>query len=325
MVKLFVIAGHGAGDSGACGNGFEEAERVRALASKIKQYGGDNVILADFNRNYYADNGISSLQLPKDTVIVELHMDSATPSAKGGHVIIQAGIGGADKYDKNLAELMKKIFPGRSSVIVERNDLANPKRAANRGFNYRLVENGFITNSGDVSTFNSKLDEIAKGYCEAFGISTKIPDKWVLQMYQCNNTNAQKFKMIWDEKREWFKLKSLADGRCVDVKDGKGLKGQEVRMYTENDTDAQLWRMEKCADYFYPETSCPVYLVPKCGQNKCLSIYGYKDENGATLALWDKKNSFDQQWNILDLGDRIVTIITNLGIHRALDVKNGGK
>lgn len=43
MAKLFVIAGHGAGDPGACGNGYSEAERVRALAQRIKTLGGNNV------------------------------------------------------------------------------------------------------------------------------------------------------------------------------------------------------------------------------------------------------------------------------------------
>lgn len=35
MAHIFVIAGHGAGDPGACGNGYQEAERVRALAARI--------------------------------------------------------------------------------------------------------------------------------------------------------------------------------------------------------------------------------------------------------------------------------------------------
>lgn len=39
MTKLFIIAGHGAGDSGAVGNGYTEAERVRALASRIAVLG----------------------------------------------------------------------------------------------------------------------------------------------------------------------------------------------------------------------------------------------------------------------------------------------
>lgn len=169
-MKLFVIPGHGAGDSGACGHGYSEAERVRALAKRIKALGGSSVTLADFSRNYYADNGISRLNLPADTQIVELHMDSGPAEARGGHVIIQAGIGGADKYDKALAAAIGRVFPGRSDTLVERDGLANPARAAAKGYGYRLVENGFISNAGDVKTFNSKLDEIAKAYLAAFGI-----------------------------------------------------------------------------------------------------------------------------------------------------------
>lgn len=171
-MKLFVIPGHGAGDPGACGHGYDEAERVRALAKRIKHFGGDSVILADFSRNYYEDNGISYLDLASDTQIVELHMDSGPSSARGGHVIIQAGIGGADKYDKALAKAVAKIFPGRAATLVERDDLANPARAANRGYGYRLVENGFISNSSDVKIFNAHIDELAKAYLTAFGIKT---------------------------------------------------------------------------------------------------------------------------------------------------------
>ena len=170
MVKLFVIPGHGAGDPGAGGYGYTEAERVRALATAIKRWGGDNVMLADFSRNYYADGGINRLTIPKDYKIVELHMDAASASARGGHVIIQAGTGGPDVYDKALGSLMLKYFPGRANLIVERNDLANPARAAAKGYNYRLVENGFITNAGDLDTFNRNIDAIAKGYLSAFGI-----------------------------------------------------------------------------------------------------------------------------------------------------------
>ncbi|MBQ9043812.1 MAG: N-acetylmuramoyl-L-alanine amidase [Eggerthellaceae bacterium] len=169
-MKLFVIPGHGAGDPGACGHGYEEAERVRALAKRIKHFGGSSVTLADFDRDYYADNGISRLNLPADTQIVELHMDSGPSSARGGHVIIQAGIGGADAYDKALAKAVAKIFPGRAQTLVERDDLANPARAAAKGYGYRLVENGFISNASDVKVFKDKMDELAKAYLAAFGI-----------------------------------------------------------------------------------------------------------------------------------------------------------
>ena len=169
MPKLFYIAGHGAGDPGATGNKYQEAERVRALGNRLKAIGGANVILGDFNRNYYADNGISTLNIPKDYLILEAHMDAGAPSARGGHVIINAGFT-ADKYDSALAAMLSRILPGSSSMIVGRNDLANPNRAAACGCNYRLVEFGFITNAEDVRIFNSRMDDIACGILDAFGI-----------------------------------------------------------------------------------------------------------------------------------------------------------
>lgn len=178
MAHLFVIAGHGHGDSGAVGNGFTEAERVRALAARIGELGGGNVTLGDMSRDYYVDNGISRLNIPKDWAIIELHMDSGASSARGGHVIICSGLK-ADKYDNALASFIAGILPGRSSRIVARNNLANPKRAKAKGYNYRLLECGFISNAGDVSIFNNRMDDIARGILASFGIgasgSTSAP------------------------------------------------------------------------------------------------------------------------------------------------------
>ena len=173
MARIFLIAGHGAGDSGAVGNGYTEAERVRALASRIKALGGDNVMLGDTSRNWYEDEGINRLNISKDYQIIELHMDSGVSSAKGGHVIIQSGIGGADQYDNALANFIAKTFPGRASKLVERNDLANPSLAAEKGYGYRLVEFGFISNSCDVKIFNEKMEEIATGVLNCFGIAAE--------------------------------------------------------------------------------------------------------------------------------------------------------
>ncbi len=173
MTKLFVICGHGAGDPGACGNGYQEAERVRALGKRIKELGGNNVMLGDVNRNYYVDNGISSLTISKDYQIVELHMDSASATARGAHVIIKGGLN-PDKYDTALAKFVSGMFPGRSVTISKRSDLANPARAYAKGYAYRLIECGFISNSEDVAIFNKSIDKIAYGILECFGIKAQI-------------------------------------------------------------------------------------------------------------------------------------------------------
>lgn len=169
MVQLFIICGHGAGDPGACGNNYSEAERVRALAAKIKEFGGDSVTIGDTSKNWYKSNLVNNNNIPKGAKVLELHMDSASADAKGAHIIIKSGFS-ADEYDKALAEFLAKMFSGRSNTIVGRSDLANPNRAASAGINYRLAECGFISNAGDVAIFNSKMDEIAKGILACFDI-----------------------------------------------------------------------------------------------------------------------------------------------------------
>ena len=180
MAHVFLICGHGAGDSGAVGNGYQEQERVRTLGARIKALGGDYVTLADTSKNWYKTAGINTLTSPKDWQILELHMDSGATSARGGHVIIKKGYT-ADKYDNALAKMLKEILPGRSNMIVGRSDLANVNRAAAKGYGYRLVEFGFISNKNDVKIFNSRIDDIAEGVLEAFNIPTKrikqIPGK----------------------------------------------------------------------------------------------------------------------------------------------------
>ena len=170
MAILYIICGHGAGDPGATGNGYNEAERVRALGKKIKELGGSKVVLMDTNRNWYADGGIWSYVFPKGAIVCELHLDSASSkSAKGGHVIVKKGLK-ADKYDKKIAKFITKMFPGRSQSIVYRSDLANINRAAFREINYRLIECCFISNKEDIEKFNQNLDAIAKGFIKSAGI-----------------------------------------------------------------------------------------------------------------------------------------------------------
>ena len=178
---IYVIAGHGAGDPGAIGNGYKEAERVRVLAQRMADLGGEYVHLHPLTDNAYASGAISRLNIPKDWEIVEPHMDSAASSAKGAHVIIKTGLS-PDAHDRALERLVAGMFPGRSVTLAQRSNLANVNRAAARGYSYRLVENGFISNAGDVATFNANIDALARGYLAAFDIipngapATKVPE-----------------------------------------------------------------------------------------------------------------------------------------------------
>lgn len=170
--KVFVICGHGGTDPydpGACAGGHTEADLVRKLASRMKALGGSAVQVGDTSVNWYASNWISAGKCPKGVPVIELHMDSAAASAKGGHVIIRAGLA-ADDIDKACEKFIKGFFPGRSITLSKRSDLANPNRAYNMGVNYRLVECGFISNSGDRKKFTDQMDDLARGLLSAFGV-----------------------------------------------------------------------------------------------------------------------------------------------------------
>lgn len=166
---LYIIAGHGAGDSGAVGNGYREADQVRKLADRIKALGGSSVQVHPKTRNAYAEDDLRDYAIPKGAQVVELHMDSGPASARGAHVIIDGSLT-ADRYDTALANALAAFFPGRASKIVRRDDLKNVNQAANRGISYRLVENGFISNKADADKFNRQIDDLARIYLNAFGI-----------------------------------------------------------------------------------------------------------------------------------------------------------
>lgn len=309
MKHLFVIAGHGAGDPGATGNGYTEAERVRALAKKIGQLGGANVTLGDMNRNYYADKGISSLSIPKDWAIAELHIDSGAKTARGGHVIIKAGHA-PDKYDEALASLLKEILPGRSELIVGRSDLANPNRAAARGYNYRLIEFGFISSAEDMKVFNSRMDDIARGVLQAFGIPVSPKEKpeevtCVNATIQGNSGEDCMRLELKDAGDGYFYIKDKAHGLYLDVSGAASKDGTNVQFYKGNKSDAQKWKL------IWKEFKQAKYLMlsPKCAPDKYLSV----ENNGAggknNLKLWGDLHNQKQKFYVREEADGYTLLI----------------
>lgn len=217
-MRLWVCCGHGAGDSGAVGHGYTEAERVRALGSRIKELGGDGVVLMDQSRNWYADHGFDTVQVPQGDAVVELHMDSGAAGARGGHVIYKAGLS-PDAYDRALADAISGIFPGRAQTLVGRSNLRNCNVCASRGINYRLVEHGFISDAGDVATFNARIDEIARAYLTIFGIAHTAPE---VPKEDTDMTDAQEemLRKVYDQTFSTFD----PSGRDVEMNDHDHIK-----------------------------------------------------------------------------------------------------
>lgn len=178
MSKHLVVFGHGQGDPGAMGNGYQEAtftrnilgQKLKAWASKLKRNQIDfyNESLDMFKQTKagggaYDVNGYDS--------VTEFHLDgSENPNAENGHVIINARFK-ADSNDLAIAKVIEKYVglwgSSKPTGVVGRSNLLNCNVFANRGISYRLVELGFITNKRDIDELTKNLDAIAKGIVEA--------------------------------------------------------------------------------------------------------------------------------------------------------------
>lgn len=177
--KILIASGHGYNDPGAVGNGTNERDFIRKyIAPNVQKYlkqAGHTVELyggSKQDQNLYTDTaygerigdsknyGMYWVHNQKYDVVVELHLDAASASATGGHVII-SNQWPADKIDKDINNCLKATV-GTIRGIDPRNDLLNANVAGRLGTNYRLVEMGFITNKKDMNYLKKNYDKFSK-------------------------------------------------------------------------------------------------------------------------------------------------------------------
>jgi murein L,D-transpeptidase YcbB/YkuD len=75
--------------------------------------------------------------------------------------------------------MISSTFSGRARTIVGRTDIANVNRAAQAGYNYRLLECCFISNADDIAKFNRSIDTLAKNILRCFDIDLVTSKKYV--------------------------------------------------------------------------------------------------------------------------------------------------
>lgn len=177
--KILIASGHGYNDPGAVGNGTNERDFIRKyIAPNVQKYlkqAGHTVDLyggSKQDQNLYTDTaygerigdnknyGMYWVHNQKYDVVVELHLDAASASATGGHVII-SNHWPADKIDKDINNCLKATV-GTIRGVDPRNDLLNANVAGRLGTNYRLVEMGFITNKKDMNYLKKNYDKFSK-------------------------------------------------------------------------------------------------------------------------------------------------------------------
>lgn len=182
-MNILLIAGHGAGDPGAVGNGFQEQERTRAIVSLLKnKIKGASVDVYPTDHNAVKDGRAGSFQrdFSKYQYVCEVHLNaSENTRVHGTMVYIDQSEKGHSVEDKILANMYALGFSQAwdGIVITQRqfvNGLVVQNAVRKAGASHTLFETCFITNADDMNRLNNNIDAVAQaiayGIMDGFGL-----------------------------------------------------------------------------------------------------------------------------------------------------------
>lgn len=174
-MKILLISGHGAGDTGACGCGYKEADLTRQatniLEGKLQAY-GISVTRYPVARDAYQDNRNGALRVNFSSydLIIEVHFNSFNGKAYGTETLYKPS---------NMYQLANKITSAIASIGFmnrgpkKRTDLANMNKCARLGVPYVLIETCFIDSKADMKLYHEKLyavwDAVASAVAVYYG------------------------------------------------------------------------------------------------------------------------------------------------------------
>lgn len=167
MAKICLDAGHGGKDPGATGCGRKEKDDVLKLTKKVGAIltGRGHSIAYTRTTDIYESPSAKAKEgnASGAAFFASFHRNSAKPEAAGHETLVYANTGKAklcaDAANKNMASIG---FKNRGTKI--RTELAVLRGTTMPA---ALFETGFITNAGDNKLFDSKFEQIAKGYADA--------------------------------------------------------------------------------------------------------------------------------------------------------------
>ena len=179
---LFIFAGHGEGDPGACGNNYQEHERCVALCKKIVTLLESKGLSVHYGIQNYKNNLVQG-NTYRQKFGFSIHLNSASAAAKGIEILVPLS-------DKNLSieteiinEMVKLGFTSRGlksrdydGTWYNRKDgvalsgseyYGEISRAKAAGVSLGIIESCFISNLDDITRYNNNIDKIATIYANA--------------------------------------------------------------------------------------------------------------------------------------------------------------
>lgn len=214
-MKILLISGHGAGDVGACGNGYKEAdltrEVVNIVASKLRQYA--EVDIYNQNRDAYNDvcKGNVAVNFANYNYVLEVHFNAFNGSARGTEIYVTTAEKGI-VVEQKIMDKLSKFFTIRG---VKRKNFAVINSVKKKGVSSALLETCFIDNTNDITTYQNNKDSICNAICEGIIEGFELKEKQI----QNNDVEEKKeeFDMAKTYKNGSTKETVYADSNCTKI------------------------------------------------------------------------------------------------------------
>ncbi|RGB58610.1 MULTISPECIES: N-acetylmuramoyl-L-alanine amidase [Bacillota] len=171
-MKILLIAGHGAGDPGASGCGYQEAKLTRDLvniiAPKLRVYA--TVDVYDQTRNAYYDCQNGTFKIGNYDYVLEVHFNAFNGSAYGTEIYVTDREKGTT-VEQAIMRNLSKYFSVRGVKVTNFLVINTVK---DKGISAALLETCFIDNQKDMNKYqqnkNAIADSIVKGIVDEFGL-----------------------------------------------------------------------------------------------------------------------------------------------------------
>lgn len=184
--------------------------------------------------------------------------------------------------DKFVLDIKGQSTDSGAAIILESSN-------SNKGQGWKLVKRANPTENhleNGIYTINSALSSKKVLDIEA-GKKTAGAN---VQLYDSNNTDAQKFILRYLGYGNLFRVVNVASNKALDTKDHKTGNGTNVLQANQSSSvSAQIWRIVKGNDgkYVCYNASC----------NKVLDVAGASTANGANVQIYQWNSSTAQKWN----------------------------
>ena len=158
--RLLLVSGHGAGDSGATGNGYREDVETRRMTTAIFNHlnGKIPVTMYPQSSNLVRTNDHGQY---KNHNVIEFHLNAFNGTARGTEILIREGLQPSSMGNAMLG-VLSKYFVNRG--FKRRNNLGNMNKFhAMGGTGYQLIETCFIDNKSDMDVYKKNFNAIALG------------------------------------------------------------------------------------------------------------------------------------------------------------------